>query len=445
VDFNSMMHTTTEKPVNPRSRKRCYLCRTFIDKGKEIVFLGRPFCSTRCFFRSIGSQLVPILHRPVKAKARRKWSVSLLLQILSLVLIALLGWSIFHLNRKIDSLSVQPPAVPVAAAPTEAVLLLSEFPAATVFVNHVDIAGQAADSLIISLAVNGKLQQVTLPDKGEFRIEDIKLNPGENSLVVRAVSPDGRTVVLETLQARLGSPRVDYLARDFTRGARDRKAIALTFDGGSGNGAAEKILATLREKGVRCTLFLTGKFMQLYPDLVKQMVKDGHEIGNHTWSHPHLTTFALNRRQDTLPEISREFLQTELNKTSDHFTALTKKKMAPFWRAPYGEHNLEIRRWAAELGLQQIGWTLGKGESLDTLDWVADTSVTYYRSADQILATLLAFGQKQPDGANGGIILMHLDSQRNDDHAYAILPALIDSLRARSYELLTISALLNKP
>jgi hypothetical protein len=48
--------------------------------------------------------------------------------------------------------------------------------------------------------------------------------------VVRAVSPDGRTVVLETLQARLGSPRFDYLARDFTRGARDRKAIALTFE-----------------------------------------------------------------------------------------------------------------------------------------------------------------------------------------------------------------------
>jgi peptidoglycan/xylan/chitin deacetylase (PgdA/CDA1 family) len=184
---------------------------------------------------------------------------------------------------------------------------------------------------------------------------------------------------------------------------------------------------------VRCTLFLTGKFMQHYPDLVKQMVKDGHEIGNHTWSHPHLTTFALNRRQDTLPEISREFLQTELNKTSDHFTALTKKKMAPFWRAPYGEHNLEIRRWAAELGLQQIGWTLGKGESLDTLDWVADTSVTYYRSADQILATLLAFGQKQPDGPT--VALSSCIGQPAQRRSRLCHFAGIDrQLRARSYE-----------
>jgi hypothetical protein len=78
----------------------------------------------------------------------------------------------FHLNRKIDSLSVQPPAVPVAAAQRSRPVL-SEFPAATVFVNHVDIAGQAADSLIISLAVNASCSRSTLPDKGEFRFEDI--------------------------------------------------------------------------------------------------------------------------------------------------------------------------------------------------------------------------------------------------------------------------------
>ncbi|MBN1541620.1 polysaccharide deacetylase family protein [candidate division KSB1 bacterium] len=429
-----------------RSRKRCYHCRTFIDKGEERVFFDRPFCSFRCLYRALRAQVIPALRfrsPSVQSKKRSSAPFLFLLQILLLLLIAFLGVSVYRLSDKINNLDFTIPARSLTAEP-DTLLSLSEFPQATVLSNTVRLVGNAADSLIISLSINDKVRQVTLPEKGEFIFEEVRLVPGDNSLTLRAISPSGKVLLLETLNARLGTPRLDWLSRDINRGPRDQRTIALTFDGGSGNGAAEAILDILREKEVQCTLFLTGAFMRRYPDLVKRMVKDGHEIGNHTWSHPHLTTFSLNHRHDTLPDLNRTLLHQELQKTNDYFTNLTRKKMVPYWRAPYGEHNREIRRWAAELGLRQIGWTFGKGESLDTLDWVADTTAGHYYSAKEILQNLLTFGQDQPDKANGGIVLMHLDTQRNDDHAYTILPALIDSLRQRDYELVTISSLLSK-
>ena len=189
-------------------------------------------------------------------------------------------------------------------------------------------------------------------------------------------------------------------------------------------------------------MFLTGQFIDRNPDLVRLMIEDGHEIANHTWSHPRLTTFVQNNQHQTHPEMNKEKLQQELKKTQKLFENTTGKKMVPFWRAPFGEHNLQIRRWAAELGYRQIGWTLGRGESLDTMDWVADSSVSYYLSSGEILARILDFGQDNENGANGGIILMHLDSKRENDHAFAILPTMIDSLRGRGYELVKISEMI---
>src|SRR3990170_4037126 len=90
--------------------------------------------------------------------------------------------------------------------------------------------------------------------------------------------------------------------------------------------------------------------IERYPELVKKMAEDGHEIGNHTMTHPHLTTFEKNLKQQTLPGVDREFIIRQLKETAKIFRELTGKDMIPYWRAPYGEQNAEIRQWAYKAG-----------------------------------------------------------------------------------------------
>ncbi len=266
-----------------------------------------------------------------------------------------------------------------------------------------------------------------------IKVPEPKIEPPPLIKPEKAISEEGGTAP-ETIELRPPLPAID-----FSRGNVNERVMALTFDGGSGDGAAATILDYLREKNVRCTFFLTGHFIRKFPDVVRRIVAEGHEVGNHTWSHPHLTTFEKNGRHDTLPKITREKIHEELNKTAALFKEVTGQEMAKLWRAPYGEHNAQIRSWAAELGYTHVGWTLGRGETLDTFDWVADPDHKLYKPSQQIMQKILHFGANRPERANGGIILMHLDSQRKNDPAHAIVPALIDSIRHRGYQLVTVS------
>jgi peptidoglycan/xylan/chitin deacetylase (PgdA/CDA1 family) len=173
------------------------------------------------------------------------------------------------------------------------------------------------------------------------------------------------------------------------------------------------------------------------------MIGDGHEIGNHTFSHPHLTTFAFNRRQDTLPKITREFIQDELRQVARLFEEMTGVPLSPYWRAPYGEHNPEIRRWAAEIGYLHVGWTrnLEAGEDLDSRDWVADPRSPMYYRAQEVRDRILNFGNGTAAQANGGIVLLHLGTQRKQDRVDGELPAIIDGLRLQGYTLVPVSEL----
>ena len=99
--------------------------------------------------------------------------------------------------------------------------------------------------------------------------------------------------------------------------------------------------------------------------------------------------------------------------------------MAPIWRAPFGEHNPEIRRWAAEEGYWHVGWTGGRA-GLDGLDWVTDPASHSYRSAEKVVEMLVERVE------NGGIVLLHLGSDRDVPVASRI-PALLDGLTARGF------------
>jgi len=440
-----------------KSRKKCHHCSKYICSECELNYLGQTFCSLSCLTRAILKSILASFNIKPKTVAARRASIihrihikpiRLVLYIIFVAIFIILWLSLRNLSHEIRLLRIEQQNNLISTGrfpvlqPDQTKFNIKKTPDAMVVSNTIDITGEAADSIILSLKVNGRLKAVTIPEQNKFIFKDIKLHYGSNEIIVHGLDTEGNTAILQKIVTYFGRPRLDFLARDITRGNINKRKIALTFDGGSGNGAASEILDFLTEKNVKSTIFLTGGFLKRYPDIVKRMVKDGHEIGNHTWSHPHLTTFVTNQKHETAPDMSEKKLHNELNKTAELFEKITKNKIMPYWRAPFGEHNLQIRRWASELGYRQIGWTLGNGENLDTHDWVVDTTSTIYKTPQQVMEKILNFGNGSSHDANGGIILMHLDTQRKNNQIHHMIPALIDSLQNRGYQLVKISELL---
>jgi len=230
---------------------------------------------------------------------------------------------------------------------------------------------------------------------------------------------------------------------DFKRGSTALKEVSFTFDGGSHRGQTQQILHILRQRRIKTTIFLTGQFIEKNPRLVRRMLKDGHEIGNHLMNHPHMTTYSSNGRHRRLPHVDKAFLLRQLYQTADIFTRTTGEKMAPIWRAPYGEVNNEIRGWAYNAGYMHVGWTTDykRKESMDSLDWVSDPNSRLYRTTAQIKERILGFG-KGRHGLSGGVVLMHLGTFRRGEKLASRLGEMIDELHARGYRFVKVSALI---
>lgn len=444
-----MDHTCHNHP-NVKTTKRCACCKKYICAQCSIPFMDRQFCSWSCLFKSAFSSTRALFKKsPGEKKSIFRqhatfngalfWGIALVLLIAAALTLGVIN--IYRDTTEAQKYKAARETVEDFSA-SHISGLISEQPDAMVLSNTINIVGEAADSIIISMKVNGKVMAVTLPENGTFTFPDIVLGHGENEIVVYGMDTNGNSTILQKMNTTYGSPRLTFLARDVTRGRTDRKELALTFDGGAGNGATAAILDILRDKELHCTMFLTGGYLKRYPEQVKEMLKDGHEIGNHTWSHPHLTSYAENEKHETLENMTRDKLHDELIKTASLFKEVTGQKMKPYWRAPFGEHNHDIRLWAGEIGYRQIGWTHGRGETMDSMDWVADTSASAYKSSDEILQKLLNFGKDKDTGANGSIVLMHLDTQRKEQPVHTIIPAFVDSMQARGYKFVTVTELL---
>jgi peptidoglycan/xylan/chitin deacetylase (PgdA/CDA1 family) len=226
------------------------------------------------------------------------------------------------------------------------------------------------------------------------------------------------------------SPPVLHLVPD--AGAR----LALTFDGAASSSGTTDLLDVLRQLDVRVTIFVTGEFIELHPGIVRRAALAGHEFGNHTFSHPHLTTYASNRRHDLLPGITRESIRDQLQRTEAAFRRATGRSMAPLWRAPFGEENRQLRSWALELGYLHVRWSSLQGASLDSLDWVEDEHSPLYVDPNRLVQRLLEFPRLE-----GGIVLMHLSTKRRVP-PWSELPRFAEEVRARGLEIGTVTSLL---
>lgn len=221
--------------------------------------------------------------------------------------------------------------------------------------------------------------------------------------------------------------------------------FALTFDAHAASDGARELLALLRERRLRATLFVTGGFARANAEILREAHRDGHEIGNHTDSHPHLTTWEENRRHDTRASISRDVLQRELRLADEAIrAALGGAAPTAFWRAPYGEHNAQIRGWAAELGLIHVDWTRGGSLSLDALDWVENPRAKIFLGPEAMARRLLSFEQATGVRLAGGIVLMHLGTGRPDHPLLEALPILLDETDLRGLKAVPVGELLGR-
>ncbi|MEV7967221.1 polysaccharide deacetylase family protein [Sphaerisporangium sp. NPDC088356] len=120
------------------------------------------------------------------------------------------------------------------------------------------------------------------------------------------------------------------------------KCISLTFDDGPGPYTA-KLLDLLREHHTKVTFFLVGQRVRKYAKTARGMAREGHEIGNHTYTHPHLTS------------LSDDEVRDEIVRTQDAIRKATGKE-PDIMRPPYGDTDERVGSIAAELGLSQIVW-----------------------------------------------------------------------------------------
>jgi peptidoglycan/xylan/chitin deacetylase (PgdA/CDA1 family) len=222
-----------------------------------------------------------------------------------------------------------------------------------------------------------------------------------------------------------------------TRGNTARKEIAFTFDAGSNAGAAVEILDTLKARNIHTTMFLTGKFMDDFPDVVRRIASDGHEVGNHLLDHVDV----VNPKTRVAVYSKADFLR-QLSEVEKRFENLAGARMSRLWRAPYGEINDNVVHWAASMGYRHVGWTRGNHRNLDSLDWVADPKMSLYRSAEQVARNIFEFEKSDPNGLNGAVILMHLGTERRSDFPHKKLPELLDALKSKGYAFVTVSEVL---
>jgi len=212
--------------------------------------------------------------------------------------------------------------------------------------------------------------------------------------------------------------------------------IAITFDGNASTNRTAELLDLLQQHDLEVTIFVTGRFIERYPSIIRRAVLSGHEIGNHTYSHPHLTTYAKNRRHRLLPEVTKKRFQEELQRAEDAFVKATGHSMQPLWRSPYGEENRALRGWALEMGYLHVRWSSLEGASLDSHDWVADEHSSLYKSSRRIMEHLIQFPKLE-----GGIILMHMATER-EEPPWQELPVFLDALEQRGLEPTTVTRLL---
>jgi len=184
--------------------------------------------------------------------------------------------------------------------------------------------------------------------------------------------------------------------------------IAMTYDDGPHPSNTPRLLDMLAARGIKATFFTVGRNVAAYPNIMRRMVAEGHEIANHTWTHPYLS------------KLGDGAVRSELQRSHEALVGITGQ--APrMYRPPYGAITARQKQWIySEFGYPSILW------SVDPQDWRTRNAAT---TRSRILA------ETRP----GSIILVH------DIHPSSIdaMPGTLDGLLARGFRFVTVSQLIS--
>ncbi|MBQ9927899.1 MAG: polysaccharide deacetylase family protein [Lachnospiraceae bacterium] len=186
--------------------------------------------------------------------------------------------------------------------------------------------------------------------------------------------------------------------------------IALTFDAAWGNEDTSQILEILKKHDVKVTFFMTGGWVEKYPDDVKAILAAGHDLGNHSENHKNMS------------QLSDEKKKEELLKVHEKVRTLTGYEMFLF-RPPYGDYDNAVIKTAKECGYYTIQW------DVDSLDWKD-------YGTDSIIKTVC----EHKHLGNGTIILCHNGAK----YTAQALDTLITTLKEKGYIFVPVSELIYK-
>lgn len=210
-----------------------------------------------------------------------------------------------------------------------------------------------------------------------------------------------------TLSAQIAT--LEAHDRLFYNGNPDLPEIALTFDDGPSPAYTLRVLAILKQYHVNATFFDIGRQVQAYPDLVRMELKDGNDVGNHTWTHP------------DMPLLTGKEMRAQIQQTSDAITKAIGVRPI-YMRPPYGDISARVLPIINDFGLTTVIW------NDEARDWsLPGTSV--------IVTRILNLAR------NGAIILLH-DGGGVREQTVQALPIIIQRLRARGYSFVTMDQLI---
>ena len=243
-------------------------------------------------------------------------------------------------------------------------------------------------------------------------IKMIKESRLESGLVFWAVALFVCLVFIVTLGKEAVAVSSTYGDRElpiYSVGTEEKK-IAISFDAAWGAEDFQQIIDILDKHEVKTTFFMTGEWIEKYPECVKLLVEKGHDLGNHSMTHPDMTT------------LSKEEQKKQIMDAHNAVKELTGYEMELF-RPPYGAYNNDVIRTCYENNYYPVQW------SVDSLDWKD-------YSASEIITKVCEHKALGP----GAIILCHNGAK----HTAEALDGMLTNLEAQGYEIVPISELIIK-
>lgn len=203
-----------------------------------------------------------------------------------------------------------------------------------------------------------------------------------------------------------------YMGKVVGKGKTNGKMVALTFDDGPSKTYTPQVLAVLKKYNIKATFFMCGEQVSYYPELVKQVSSEGHEIANHSFTHPNLYKNKSKRGAG---------MAAEVEKTDTLLEKLVMIKPA-YFRSPYNYRDAETIKAINDLGLIYVGWTFS------VRDWE--------KPAPEVMVNMF-----NKNLIPGSIVLMH-DGGGNRTNTVAALTGIIEAAQKKGYHFVTLGEIL---